>query len=202
MFQESVLHELAWRWRRARRTAAQGLIGPVADEADEDLLISCATEVDAPGLHRKLFENGVRLGEGFRRVEKRAVSMAELPAVLTALEAPCLRGAWETAGPTAWRLERPPCRAGCEAPTCDAWREAVDGLVLGLTGGARHTRTSSAGHGQATCVDVVYEDAQSPLRYGELDVALVPTLESVQKFVRNFRGADVRFLGVSEGVLL
>lgn len=86
--------------------------------------------------------------------------------------------------------------------TCDAWREAIDGLVLGLTGGARHTRTASAGHGQNSCVDLVYEDAESPLRYGDLDDELIPTLESVQKFVRNFRGADVRFLGVSEGVLL
>lgn len=178
----------------------QGLIGPVAEETDEDLLFSCATEVDAAGLHRTLFENGVRLGEGFRRMEKRAVSMAELPAVLSALESPCLKGQWQTAGPGAWRLERSPCPA--RQWSCDAWREAIDGLVLGLTGGARHTRTSSAGHGQATCVDLVYEDAESPLRYGELGDELIPTLESVQKFVRNFRGADVRFLGVSEGVLL
>lgn len=186
----------------------QGVIGQVAEEAEEEVLFGCAAEVDAAGLHRALFENGVRLGEGFRRFQQRAVTMAELPAVLSALGCPCLKGQWQTAGPGAWRLVRTPCSAspprgeGDAVTACDSWREAIDGLVLGLTGGARHTRTASAGHGQKTCVDLVYEDTESPLRYGDLDAELIPSLESVQKFVRNFRGADVRFLGVSEGVLL
>lgn len=202
MFATPLLQDLAARWRRSRRAAATAITGPVAESAPEDELLHCASEVDLAGLHRALFENGVRLGEGFRRTH-RTVGLAELPETLAALGSPCLGpAAWTAAGEGAWKLERLPCAATCPAATCDAWRESIDGLVLGLTGGARHTRTSSRGHGQHVCVDVLYEDAESPLRHGELDDALIPTLESVQRFVRLFKGADVRFLGVSEGVLL
>lgn len=203
MFSNESIQDLAQRWEKARRAAAQAVVGPAATTSDENALQACATEVDEAGFHRKLFENCARLGEGFARVERRRVSVDEIPTVLSALQSPCLKsGQWEAVGEGTWRLRRPPCAAQCSKAQCDAWREAVDGLVLGLTGGARHTRTASAGHGQALCVDIVYADADNPLRYGDIDEALVPTLESVQNFVRQFKGTDVRFLGVSEGVLL
>lgn len=203
VFSAASLKDLRGRWERARRAAAQTLVGPVDAHVDELALVGCAAEVDEAGLHRQLFENSARLGEGFVRVEKRRVPLEVIPEVLEALAPPCLgRGRWEAAGEGAWRLVRPPCTEQCERATCDAWREAIDGLVLGLTGGARHTRTSSVGHGQTQCIDLIYSDAENPLRYGEIEENLVPILESVQKFVRRFRGADVRFLGVSEGVLL
>jgi hypothetical protein len=66
----------------------------------------------------------------------------------------------------------------------------------------RHTRIASAGHGQAKCVDLIYSDPESDLRFGELPDEIVPELEAVQRFVRLFKGTDVRFLGISEGVLL
>ncbi|MEW5742619.1 MAG: hypothetical protein AB1938_27125 [Myxococcota bacterium] len=197
------LAELSQRWSRARRAAATAVIGSVDGPAGEADVFACAAEVDEVEFHRRLFENSARLGQGFRRFHQRpAVSLEELPPLLQRLDSPCLSGARWEARARALVGTRPPCRAGCDAATCDAWREAIDGLVVGLTGEGRFTRTASAGHGQERCVDVITSDPESPLRYGELPDDLVPVLESVQRFVRLFKGADVRFLGVSEGVLL
>lgn len=196
--------DLASRWARARRAAASAIVGPARAEAAEPELLACAAEVDEVELHRRLFENGARLGEGYRRFHRKTLTLAELPEVLPALGVACLQGSWELAPAEhrALRLIRPPCREACDARHCDAWREAIDGLVVGLTDGARHTRVASRGHGQPECVDVLTMDPESPLRWGELPEAIVPELEAVQRFVRMFKGADVQFLGVSEGVLL
>lgn len=196
--------DLSARWARARLAAAKAVVGEVREGADEASVFACAAEVDELELHRRLFENSARLGDGFRKFYRREVRLADLPGLLSCLSVPCLNdGKWIAAErEEAFRFERPPCRKDCTAAVCDAWRECIDGLVVGLTGSARHTRTASLGHGQSTCVDVIYENAESELRYGELDEAIVPVLESVQRFVRMFKGADVRFLGVSEGVLL
>lgn len=196
--------DLAARWARSRRAAVAALVGPVREDADEHETLACAAEVDEVELHRRLFENGARLGEGYRRFHRHTVTLDELPELLPALGVRCLEGEWERAPAEhrAVRLVRPPCVERCDARRCDAWREAIDGLVVGLTDGARHTRVASRGHGQATCVDVVTTDPESPLRWGELPDDVVPELEAVRRFVRLFKGADVHFLGVSEGVLL
>lgn len=199
-----LIADLASRWQRARRAAVERVIGPTRDEARDDERFACAAEVDEPELHRRLFEHGVTLGTGFRRLRGAGVGGDELRALLPQLGAPCLRARTWTRldGEPGWRAAGAPCGQAAGVGACDAWREAIDGLVLGLTGTLRHTRTASFGHGQAECVDVLYADPESQARYGELPDALVPPLEAVQRFVRQVRGADVRFLGVSEGVLL
>jgi hypothetical protein len=203
MSTQAPLTELSERWARARRAAAAAVIGRSAEAESEGAWLACAAEVDAVELHRRLFENSARLGQGFLRFHRRAPCTLEaLPAVLTALDSPCLRDArWELV-PGALKGTRRPCQERCDAATCDAWREAIDGLVVGLTGQGRCTRTASAGHGQAECVDVITDDLEHPLRFGVLPADILPVLESVQRFARRFKGTDVRFLGVCEGVLL
>jgi hypothetical protein len=198
------LEDLASRWRRARRAAVESVIGPTLDGASDDERFACAAEVDEAELHRRLFENGAKLGAGFARLRGQPVTMAELRELLPRLGVPCLHGRdWAPLrDEPGWRARRGPCGQGAGVGACDAWREAIDGLVVGLTGALRHTRTASFGHGQPECVDVLYENPEGEARYGELPDALVPALEAVQRFVRRFRAADVRFLGVSEGVLL
>jgi hypothetical protein len=204
MLANGAVSELSVRWRKARLAAARAVTGAPAQADDEGLLTACAAETDEVEFHRRLFENSARLAEGFVRFHRHRVTLDELPALLSELDSPCLAGARWEAVPDEPTLKgtRPPCRAGCDAATCDAWREAIDGLVVDLTGEGRHTRTASAGHGQAVCVDVITLNPESPHRFGALPDDVVPVLESVQRFVRQFNGADVRFLGVSEGVLL
>lgn len=198
------LVELAARWRRARRSA---LHGPGAAEAgldEEATLQRLAT--DPAGLTsalRRTFDHSRRLGEGFARFRGAPVPPEVLPEVLSALGLPCLEGRWEAIEEEpGFRLQRPPCRASASAACCDHAREAVDGLVLGMTDGVLHARHESAGHGGARCVDVLYGDPQSSLRHGPVPAEHGPALALVQAEVARFkRGASLEILGVREGEL-
>lgn len=198
MTSAGALEELGDRWARARRAALHAVAGRVDGESD-DALAERAFEVDALEAARVTFDNSLLLGKGFRRHHAQ-VSFGELGPTLAALKSPCLRGEWRPhAREAAWVLERSPC-GGCAA-VCDAWREALDGLVLGLSGDGRATRHRSGGHGDASCVDVIYLDPQSRLRFGFIPDSMREGLDAVEKFLGSLKGTRVRFLGVSEGVL-
>ncbi|MBE2252380.1 MAG: hypothetical protein IAE78_22795 [Myxococcus sp.] len=193
------LADLERRWQHARLSALRGVAGRRDDES-EAALTERAFEVDAPEAARKTFENSLVLGKGFARVVA-PVGFDEVPEVLGALKSPCHQGAWRAVDDEpGFVLERAPC--GAPASVCDKWREAADGLVLGLTGDARSTRHRSGGRGDDTCVDVVYLAPDSPLRYGFIPEAMATGLAAVARFLNQMKGTEVRFLGVSEGVLL
>lgn len=207
MHSKSQFEELAERWSRARRAALASVLGLSREEvarAEESVLVAVAGESAPEELFRRVFENSLRLGKGFARHHGGVVGLEELPGALGRLGVPCLRGAWRRAeDEPAEFLEREPCQPGATAIGCDYWREACDGLVLGLSGGIRHTRHASAGHGDARCLDVLYVDPESPLRFGLLPDELREALEPTRRLIQRFRGGgEVRFLGVSEGVLL
>ncbi|MBL8921387.1 MAG: hypothetical protein JNJ54_21185 [Myxococcaceae bacterium] len=199
MTSAGALEDLGERWARARRAALRSVAGERKGEED-DALAARAFEVDALEAARVMFDNSLLLGKGFRR-HHGPVPFAELGRALEALGGPCLRGRWQ-AHPreAAFVLERGPCHGGCEA-VCDAWREALDGLVLGVSGEGRATRHRSGGHGDGACVDVIYLDPESLLRFGFIPDELREGLDAVARFLNGLKGTRVRFLGVSEGVL-
>ena len=198
MSSASTLIDLESRWARARRAALRVVAGCVEGEPDE-VLAERAFEVDALEAARATFDNSLMLGKGFRR-HHAPVAFSELGPTLDALKGPCLRGQWQPhPREAAWVLERKPCGA-CTA-VCNGWRESLDGLVLGLSGEGRATRHRSGGHGDDTCVDVVYLDPQSRLRFGFVPDAMQEGLDAVEKFIGSLKGTRVRLLGVSEGVL-
>lgn len=188
------------RWRRARRAA---LTDPVAaDGPDGEAASGGAADSTA---QRRGFDNSLRLGEGFRRTYA-PLRLADLPFVLEQLAptAPCLDGVWTPLpDQDALLLERPGCAAAGQVPApCDWWREAIAGLVLGVTGDVRHDRHCSRGHGGERCVDVFYRDPQSPLRFGPIPDAMRADLDAVARSVAILDSACVvEFLGLSENVL-
>ena len=193
------VEELAARWRLARRAACVAVTGPDGGSLDDDALVRLALTLDPARTLRGLYDNCLRLGEGYAAFHRGSVAQGELPALLGALGVPCLTGAWRSpSGAPAHFLERPGC---ADVGTCDAWREAIDGLVVGLSG-AHHARHRSCGHGDRSCIDVVFTDARSPLRFGPIPEPLGPVLEQVRQTVRRFNStAEVTFLGLSEGEL-
>ncbi len=193
------LEDLGARWERARRAALRTVAGRVEAESDEALAVR-AFEVDAREASRLAFDHGVTLGKGFVR-SFGPVAFHQLPETLSRLPGPCLRGQWEPhPREAAFVLERPSC-GGC-ASVCDAWREALDGLVVGVTGEGRATRHRSGGHGDGTCVDVLYRDPESRLRFGFIPDGMRDGLEAITKFLNGMKGTHLEFRGVSEGVLL
>jgi hypothetical protein len=198
----SALVDLADRWRRARRAALFAVV-PEADrgELDEPLLARALAR-DAASVSRRVFDNSLRLGTGFAR-HFGEPDLNELPHVLGTLGVPCLHGDYAPArGERALELTREGCDAAPSAGRCDFWREAVDGLVLGMTGGIRHARHESRGHGSGRCRDVFFVDPESALRFGPIPEAMASALERVRGLVRAFQSSiDVEFLGLSEGTL-
>ncbi|MEW5853618.1 MAG: hypothetical protein AB2A00_32885 [Myxococcota bacterium] len=153
---------------------------------------------------RLTFDHSWRLGRSYARHFSETISLDQLPDVLATLETPCLGGSWHAGEDEPARfLTRAGCEWGRDAGLCDYWREAADGMVLGLSGEVRHTRHRSVGHGDPVCVDVLFADADSRLRFGEIPDEMRPGLQGVRSSLRLLNSMlDVEFLGVSEGVLL
>ena len=197
---------LAARWRGARRAALNAVLQE-AGAADDTVLLAEALARDRDQAQRRVFENSLRLGQGFARFHHTALTLETLPDALdqvSGVAAPCLRGTW-TAVPdeAALRLERPGCPFRDQGPAaCDWWREAISGLVLGVAAGLRHARHQSCGHGDGRCVDIIYVHPESPLRFGPIPAEMADALAAVARMVTAFdTSAAVAFLGLSEGVL-
>jgi hypothetical protein len=207
------LNDLAQRWSRARRSALCAVLEQPSSDQSEAELLTLAAVKDLRETMRRGFDNSVRLGRGFAR-NFRPLSFAELPALLAHLApaAPCLAGTVQPIDKAGWLLTRNGCSCVPSPHQCDWWREVTDGLVVGLTGQVseqqgdtvvRHTRHRSLGHGDDTCVDVLYADAESPLRYGSIPEHMRAGLDTVARTIARFDSTKkVTFLGLSEGVLL
>ncbi|MBK7859818.1 MAG: hypothetical protein IPJ65_14585 [Archangiaceae bacterium] len=193
--------DLSRRWQGARLAALKVAL-PAAPSAGEAELLEPALEADLAGTLRRVFDNSAKLGFGYRRTWSEEHGVATLPGLLEALEAPCLRGGAWRLDQRAAALERRPCRPRSSPQVCDYWREAIDGLVAGLSDASRHARHRSLGHGDEVCLDLLYEDPESPLRFGPLPAEVSEAARGVQRLVAAFSSAPrLTLLGVSEGVL-
>lgn len=200
----STLEELGERWRCARRSALRSVATQgTAEESEEELLVR-GLEADSEASTRKVFENSLQLGVGYARFHRTELPLDDVPDAVTSSSSPCAQGTWtQVDGEPALRLERAGCPASRLGPAaCDYWREAMSGLVLGVTGGVLHSRHRSVGHGDGACVDVFYLDPESPLHYGPIPDDVAAELEAVVRLARSFDSrVRVEFAGISEGTL-
>lgn len=197
--------ELALRWRHARRAALRKVLPDSTADTPDDALLADALTADAAGAQRAVFDNSLRLGRGYAAVEGSMATFADLATTLPELGVPC---AARTArapddGSAAMYLERDACPAAAHgASGCDFFREALAGLVLGMSDGILHTRHESVGHGGARCVDAVYLDPEWRERHGTIPDELRPGLEAALATLKMFDSrARVELLGVAEGTL-
>lgn len=196
--------DLAGRWRRARRAALVAVVpGASADTSEDELLVQ-ALDCSADDTLRRLFDVSLRLGQSFRAYYRLELPLADVVRLLPELEVPCAARTWAAVpGEAAQRAERAPCDAWSRHPrACEAWREAIHGLALGVTGEVRFARHASRGAGDPRCVDVLYVHPLSPARFGPIPDELRPGLDAIRRTARAFDGAlEIEFLGLSEGVL-
>lgn len=199
----TVTKDLAARWARARQAAllATGIEYPTLSETD---LIQLALSRDRELCLKLAFDKSRQLGLGFRRFYDVDVPLQNLVRLLPDLGPPCFQGKWERAeGPAHFRLEREPCPWKKSCGTLGAFfREAADGLVLGLSSSAHFARHRSQAAGDTICVDVLFVHDTKELRYGPLPESMRQGLAEAKKLANTFDSqTEVDFLGVSEGVL-
>ncbi|MCM2280184.1 MAG: hypothetical protein NDJ89_19120 [Oligoflexia bacterium] len=203
------------RWQAARNAALKS-VGATSDEAaakaaDRVLAETSLLSALSPGQRelalRAVFDHSRMLGLSAVRRFGIVWEAADLGSLVGQSGIPCFLGQWsrpESAGqPLRARiLTRTPTPEHCPGAAqggsfiCDYWREAIDGLVMGLGEELRHRRHESVGHGDAQCLDLFLDENGPELRYGPIDAEIAAALEPLRA-----RIPALVLVGCSEGVL-
>ncbi|HET9958262.1 MAG TPA: hypothetical protein VFQ61_27395 [Polyangiaceae bacterium] len=200
----TAISDLARRWCGARRAALRAFVPDASAEASETELLPAALDIDAEGVLRRVFDNSERLGGSFRQYYTADLTVLDLTRILPALQVPCFAFAWtDQSDPPHYRGQRKGCASrALHGRTCDYFREAGQGLVLGLTSSVHHARHESLNCGDAECVDVLFVHAQSPARFGPIPAPIRLRLATLEQTVKMFdSSARLRWLGISERIL-
>lgn len=156
------LSDFLSRWKRARLRVLSDLVevpdGSSIDEAD----ILASLPLDRrEALLRGVFDASRLLGLSLARYLGMTWELEDFSDVLEQSGLPCIGGAWKNGSSSTHRLRQ---RTGCDVGKrlgslwCDYWREALDGLVMGVGEDERLARHASMGHGDTECTDVLFYD--------------------------------------------
>lgn len=199
------VREFAARWRSARLAACRAVTG----DANEDsrALAEVRDESREP-LLRAVFDNGRAFGRSAARHFRAEWDLDDVAAMLPRLEAPCFAHPCTPRGEAHVVL-----RDGCSAQregvgfVCDYWREALDGLVMGIAHDTFVARHSSRGNGGENCIDVLYVDGGHRKHDAPVAVKFVPlderVLAKLRAELRRTLSAKLSLAvdGVAEGVV-
>lgn len=98
---------------------------------------------------------------------------------------PCLAGNWVPLDDNeTFILERKKCPCPVNAFACTFWREAADGLMMGLGDTERYVRHKSIIYGNnSSCVDIIYDSKKTDYKWGdvpkEINKAIAPVIEKL-----------------------
>lgn len=213
--------ELADRWWRARMSALMGICGerplsPAEEKSVQEMSLLRAVPGPSRDLVlRAVFDKSRKLGLSAVKFLGVTFEIGDVAEVLPNMGVPCFAGSWRSHH-SARVLERKGCTSlePLGAFGCDYWREALDGLVVGLGENERLARHQSCGHGDPECLDVLFtEDFSVPRvvvgegarpspqsKFGQIPQAMMKGLEPI---VERFNEMKIHLLldGLSEGVL-
>lgn len=211
------------RWLKARLSAfpadPSGNSGITPGEASAPLEAELlerfpgfAAGADAAGaeakdaLLRKVFDNSRKLALGLSKRFGVTFEPADFQSLLAVSGIPCARGTW-SARPNARVLTRDGCSycGAAGSGVCDYWREAMDGLVMGLGDKERFARHGSVRHGDGECIDVFFTEAEGggkdPNAWGPLPEHMALELFEAAAWFEHEYGVPMELKGYREGVL-
>ena len=192
-------HDFAGRWKRARGAAIRHFLGEFMPVREEEA-ISKVASADREILLRRVFENSKRLGESAKWYFGVECEPADFKDLLCSSGVPCFHGAWR-AMEEGYVLERPACPEQTTGSTfaCEYYKQAVEGLVMGLSDGVRHIRHESPVSG-AACKDLFVISQAAHLFFAPIpDRLLRPLEEAAQRLLHE--QIRVALLGQAEGVI-
>ncbi len=218
------LEDFSSRWTRARISALRSTLDSTAsggsgnDESlSEELLLQRVSPEKRDSVLRSVFDSSRRFGMNASRHFGMSFEISDLAEILQSLSIPCFAGKWRSHN-SAFVLERNGCRllTGLGSVACDYWREALDGLVVGVGENERLARHRSRGHKDTECVDVLFveeyvsprvlDPAASPAliqqsrKYGPVPADVISALDPARQRFRNMK-VQLVLEGESEGIL-
>lgn len=203
---EKSLTDLRDRWQRARQSALDKSLSAQVSEAMFFSKLSEISDEQFEELLKLVFLNSRNLGKSYQKSLQVVWEASDFVEHLQKLGSPCFQGTWQTKQNSV-SLARAGCAGGQAAGSrfCQYWREALDGLVMGISDHERYMRHSSIGSGDHLCVDVIYQDEEisasviwdNQMRWGPLPEPIQPELQKIKEKFLNMK-IDLSFLGISE----
>ena len=202
------LQDLKIRWAKARAFALRESGVMELDEVGffQSGAANLLSEPEYEEVLKKVYLNSRNLGVGYQKFHNIAWDLGDVSQYLPTLGSPCLVSNGELRGSSAVFF-----RSGCESGNkhgsrfCQYWREAHDGLIIGLCENERYVRHECVTLGNSQCVDVVFNDAaetsesiwNNRLRWGPIPDERKVELNDIQvKFDK--MEVDLVFLGLKE----
>lgn len=152
------------------------------------------------GILRLVFDHSRKLGASLARYSARVWSVFEITELLRDTRLACLTGSWRRETGGALSLVRSGCPTGAGRFACAYWREAVDGLVMGVGGEARFARHRSLGAGNDGCHDVFYDQRLTEYRLGQVPLEIESILLPVCRRLAE-SGVNLEMHGYAESTL-
>jgi hypothetical protein len=202
------------RWDKARLQACTRTLvefharTPFLINPNEMELLAICPEDKKDELLKSVFDLSRQLASSASKYFKVSFEIQDLAKVLSQSGSPCVGGQW-FAHKEAYIYSRKSCSQFNKIGSfvCDYWREACDGLVMGLGEDERFTRHASVGHGDSECLDVIFVDKPtrsksnehgSKMKWLPLPEYLKKDLDTVVQRMERLR-IKVDFLGYAEG---
>jgi len=197
---ESAAGRFADRWKAARLRALSRFTQS-RKNLDEYALLKEIELSFHEDVLRTVFDESRRCGVDVAKEVGRTLSVCEISNLISESRVSCFCEIWERddAGLSRY-LKRIGCPQRNSAFVCDYWREAADGLVMGLGDDAGFARHRSLGHGDDECLDFVYTAWEKKHQFGSVPMAIEEALTDIKEDLSKL-GAEFTLIGFSEGVL-
>lgn len=193
------------RWKHARLSALKPLLNEQNAQGENELVHVASQNLSSENqdlVLRKVFDHSRKLGISVSRYFNLFWEINDIAEILFHSDATCLQGHWINTK-TGKILKRQGCSFGVPF-FCNYWREALDGLVMGVGNTERYARHASLGHGDTECIDIFYDDSLDvnglKPKFGELPEKIIFGLSPLIAFLEK-QSIRLNLKGLSEGIL-
>lgn len=205
------LQDFAKRWHRGRLTSIASSLGREipSDASEVDLIFELSkkdSDVQKAAL-RAVYHTGGLLASSMTLFYRRDWSMKDVAALAAFSGSPCFGRSWDLTPQESDKeaigmgLKRSACAEGVSNHFhCEYWKEALDGLITGLSDQLFLSRHSSAKSKHESCIDWLYPSRMSPLKYGPLAEDLKLLVNEISLRLEKSK-IVLRVWGLSEGIL-
>jgi hypothetical protein len=151
-------------------------------------------------LLRKIFDFSRIFGLEVLKSEKGVLSFEKVVEIIKSLNIGCISGNWEKSQEEdSVTIKRKTCPYNADKELiCLYWREALDGLVMGLGDTERYSRHKSLKYGlNDSCVDVIYDSSKIDLSKDKVPAEILKCLEKKEAKLAE-KGIKVIPIGFNE----